>query len=83
MSANNQIVIEKNKLHKKKPFEVHMNYCIDNDFESSGDSILDRFATLEEAIRFANNYSQGDGFPVEYGTCVHSSCYAKCVEGEQ
>ena len=80
MSANNQLIIEKNELHTKKPFEVHMNYCVDNNFKSSGASILDRFATLEEAIKYANEYCSEE--IVEYGTYVHPSCYANCTLNE-
>jgi len=72
MSANNQIII----LKKKDKFEVHENLCVDNDFESSKESLLKEFNSILEAIKFANEYCNEYPF-VEYGTYVHPSCWEK------
>ncbi len=53
MSANNQLVVLKNK---KEKFEIHINWCVDNDFVPSKESLLNVEEKLESAIKFANKY---------------------------
>ena len=77
MSANNQLIIIKNK---NKEFEIHENCCVDNDFSSSKNSLLTKEACLEDAIRFANDYCSKE--IVEYGTYVSSSCYTFCTKDD-
>jgi len=68
MSTNNQLIII-----KKKEFEVHENLCVDNDFEPSKDTLLKKFKTLKEAIKFANEYcNEWPG--VEYGYWISEEC---------
>ena len=76
MSTNNELIILKNDKHKRKPFEVHENFCVDNEFEASGSTILERFETLIDAISFANDYcNEWPG--VEYGYHIDESCLNK------
>ena len=44
MSANNQLVI----LKGKEFFEVHQNYCVDNDFEPSEEQIMKLTSKLKD-----------------------------------
>jgi len=68
MSSNNQLIIL-----KEKDFEVHENLCYDNDFEASKETLLKKFKTLKEAIRFANEYCNEYPY-VEYGYHICDSC---------
>lgn len=72
MSINNQLVITK----KNKKFEVHENFCVDNDFEPDKDSFLKSFSTLEEAIKYANEYCNEWPY-VEYGYHICNNCLGK------
>jgi len=72
MSTNNQLIILKTK-SKVSPFEVHENMCVDNDFKSSKKTILKKFATLIQAISYANKYC-GEYPYVEYGYHVDDNC---------
>jgi len=69
MSANNQLVIIK----KKNKFQVHENLCVDNDFESSKDSLLKELNKIEDALKFCNEYMKQE--IVEYGIYTDSSCW--------
>ena len=69
MSANNQLIIIK----KKNKFEVHLNSCVDNDFESSKETLLKTFNSILHALRFANEYCEEE--MIEYGTYTHPSCW--------
>ena len=72
MSANNQLIIYKPKKHKNSKFEVHHNLCVDNDWKYNKRDILEKFDTLENAIKFANNYCKKE--IVEYGYSIDDSC---------
>ncbi|MBU0958175.1 MAG: hypothetical protein KKF56_05190 [Nanoarchaeota archaeon] len=72
MSSNNQLIILRNKEWKNNQFEVHLHYCVDNNFIPSEETKLKRFSTLQEAIRFANEYCREE--MVEYGVHVGESC---------
>lgn len=72
MSVNNQVIILKNDKHKRKPFEVHENLCVDNEFEPDGETILKRFSTLIESIRYAKEYCNEYPY-VEYGFTIYDS----------
>jgi len=76
MSTNNKVVILKCDLHKKKPFEVHENLCVDNEFEPNGRTILKRFSTLIEAIKYAKDYCNEYPY-VEYGFTIYDSALKK------
>jgi hypothetical protein len=52
MSTNNQLHIIK----KGKKFQVHENFCVDNEFKPSKRSYIGEGKTLEEAIKIANDY---------------------------
>lgn len=68
MSANNQLIITR----KKDKFQIHENFCMDNDFEPDKASLLKTEKTLEEAIKFANKYCQEN--IVEYGYHISNNC---------
>ena len=70
MSANNELVI----LVRKK-IEVHINFCVDNDFVPSQNTLLKKFDELLNAIRYANNYC--DEKMIEYGFRLDYSCFDK------
>ncbi len=69
MSTNNQLIIIK----KKGNFEVHENLCVDNDFESSEETMLKEFKTIEDSLKFCNKYMKEN--IVEYGIYAHPSCW--------
>ena len=69
MSTNNEIIIYKDS--HKKPFAVYENFCVDNDFEPSGNPIK-RLKTLKDAIKYANEYCATE--IVEYGYHIDNSC---------
>lgn len=69
MSSNNQIVIIRGG---KGEFEVHLNSCVDNDFEPLKRTLLKKFKTLELAIKFANDYCAEE--MVEYGYRITENC---------
>ena len=69
MSANNQLII----LKQKGKFSVHMNYCVDNEFKPSKNSLLKEFSTLKEAIKYSNEYCREYPY-VEYGYTICDSC---------
>lgn len=71
MSANNQLII----LKKEEMFEIHMNYCVDNDFNSSKNTYLNKRKTLKEAYKFAQKYQREE--IVEYGIYIDPSCWSK------
>lgn len=71
MSSNNQLII----LKKKGKFQVHINLCVDNDFESSEETFLKEFKTIEWALKFCDKY-QSENL-VEYGTYIHPNCWGK------
>ena len=68
MSSNNQLVI----LKKKGKFEIHENFCIDNEFKSSNKTLLKKEDTLIKAIRFAKKYCNEYPY-VEYGYIIMES----------
>ena len=73
MSTNNQLIITKSKRHKNSLFEVHENLCVDNEFKPNKNTLLKKFKTLQEAIRFANKYC--NEYPgVEYGYHILDNC---------
>jgi len=72
MSANNQVIILKNKEFKLKQFEVHEHFSVDNFFEPNRKTLLKRFKTLIKAIKYANEYCREN--MVEYGVYVGDSC---------
>lgn len=69
MSTNNEVIILKNK---KGKFEIHENFCVDNDFEPDKDTLLKIKDTLIEAIKYANEYCRTE--IVEYGYEIDDSC---------
>ena len=69
MSTNNQLVI----LKGKKFIEVHENLCVDNDFYSNKETLLKKFKTLKQAIKYANKYCNEYPY-VEYGYYVEDNC---------
>ena len=71
MSANNQVIITK----EKGKFEVHLNPCMDKDWWSSKKTLLKKFDSILHAIKFANEYCYEND--IEYGTYVHTGCYEK------
>ena len=68
MSSNNQLII----LKKKQKFEVHHHFCVDNNFKTSKGTLLKKFKTLDEAIRYANAYCREE--IVEYGYHIMDNC---------
>jgi len=68
MSTNNQLVV----LKEKDKFELHENFCVDNDFEPSKETLLKSFDVLETAIKYANEYCQEE--IVEYGYVIRDEC---------
>lgn len=60
MSTNNQLIII-----KKEKFYIYENYCVDNEFEPSKENLHTTEDTLEEAIKWCNNYMSEN--LVEYG----------------
>lgn len=72
MSSNNQVIILKNNKHRKKPFEVHENMCVDNDFKPSGKTIISRHESLIKAIKEAKAYCNVYPY-VEYGFTINDS----------
>ncbi len=68
MSTNNQLIIKK----KKGYFEVHHQLCVDNDFQPNKGSLLSKFKSLQEAIKFCNRYIRKE--PVEYGYYILENC---------
>lgn len=79
MSANNELIIIKNT---KGKFEIHENICIDNDFISTKNNLLEVCNTLQEAIKFCNQYMREE--VVEYGYHICDNCledeYAVMIE---
>ncbi len=69
LSANNQVIISKNK---KGEFEIHENFCVDDDFEPDKKSLLKKKDTLIKAIKYANKFCAEEY--VEYGYYICSSC---------
>ena len=69
MSANNELIILKNK---KGEFEIHENLCVDNEFEPDNKSLLTKESCIIDAIRFANDYCRKE--IVEYGYSFDDSC---------
>ena len=68
MSANNQLVI----LKKNKKYEIHMDFCVDNEFEPTKSSLLKREKDLVSAIKFAKQYCAEE--MVEYGYSINDNC---------
>ena len=69
MSSNNQLII----LKEKDKFEVHENPCVDNEFIPNEETLLESHLTLDEAIKYANDYCKK--WPeVEYGYRIDDSC---------
>ena len=52
MSANNQIVIRK----EKGKYIIYINLCVDNEFDFNERSIIGESTSLKGAIKIANNY---------------------------
>ena len=71
MSSNNRLIVIKNKKAKNQ-FEVHMNYCVDNEFIPSKTTFIKRFKTLQGALKFSNDYCNKE--MVEYGTYISNEC---------
>ena len=72
MSSNNELLLIKTKKSKRCPFEVHENPNVGNTFYVSERTLLRRFPTLVDAIKFANKYCEDE--IVEYGYRIHWSC---------
>lgn len=68
MSSNNQLIVRKNKGY----YEVHYDGCVDNDFESSEETLLKKFKDFKVAIKYANRYWQEEG--IEYGVYIEDNC---------
>ena len=73
MSANNQLIILKNK---EGEFEIHENGCVDNDFEPDKESLLKKRDTLIESIKYAKEYCNEYPY-VEYGFTISNSALEK------
>ena len=58
---------------KKKPFEVHENLCVDNEFNPTGETLISRHENLIKAIKQAKNYCNTYPY-VEYGYTIGDSC---------
>lgn len=75
MSSNDQLIILKNEKRKKDKFEVHHDPCVDNVFipkYKGYKTLLKRFLTLIEAIKFAKEYCNEYPY-VEYGFTIYDS----------
>lgn len=68
MSSNDQIVIIK----RRGKYEVHHNYCVDNEFKPNKFTLEGKRDTLVEAIRYAKELCNEYPY-VEYGFNVWSS----------
>jgi len=75
MSSNNQLVIIRSKKWKNNQFEVHHDFCVDNEFKPDKESLLKRFRKLQEAIIFAKQYCREE--IVEYGIHICDSCLSE------
>lgn len=71
MSTNNQLIIIK----KNGKYQVHENYCVDNFFIPSKQTLHKELKTLKSALKFCDEYKREN--LVEYGTYVHPSCWEK------
>ena len=67
MSANNQLIILNNN-----GIEVHINYCVDNKFKPSNETLLKKFDSLKQAIKYANKYCYDE--MIEYSYYIDESC---------
>lgn len=69
MSANNQLIIKKRK--KSNKWDIHMNYCMDNEFKEKDfkkENAIKTETSLIKAIKWCNNYMTKE--IVEYGYVV-------------
>lgn len=82
MSTNNELIILKGK-HKKEPFEVHENFCVDNDFfpvrDGEDKTFIKGFKTLIQAIRFAKERCN-EYLGVEYGFTILDSALVDALD---
>jgi len=69
MSSNDQLLIRK---IKNGNYEIHHNFCVDNDFKPNKNTLVKTEVSLVRAIKFAKKYANEE--MVEYGYSIDDSC---------
>lgn len=78
MSANNQLIVIKNKEGK---FEVHLHACVDNEFKPCKFSLIEIKDDLIKAIKFCNEYCAEE--LIEYGYYIGNGCLEENNKNEK